>query len=434
MDIGECYLKHIDHPVRAYKVRRPGANPIPMAPRAHEEILPLVAVIPFKPRTTSPEDMIVGEVIAEDLIQQLAQAARMRVISRLSTSRIGSRNMSARMIGTYLGANYVLSGTFRKAGKDIVVHAELAEAKSGQIVFAERLVEPWSAILSVDQEVIAKLAGQVYTAILSRELTRARIHSIPNLESYALLVSAIGLMHQLSVRDFDLSQQMLRALIERENRQAAPQAWLAKWHVLAVQQGWSVDAKKDAGLALDAARRALDFDPDSSLALAIDGLVHTVMIKRHDVAAARFDRAVSVNPSDPLAWLFKGALHAFTDDGVRAVESTQRALALSPLDPHRYLFDSLSATAHLTAGNWRQAYELAEKSYRTNRSHASTLRVMAVAQWKLGEEEAAHETAQKLMCLEPNLTVSNYRERAPSAGYRIGEEIARTLRQVGVPE
>ena len=76
-------------------------------------------------------------------------------------------------------------------------------------------------------------------------------------KDYTLLMGAIALMHRLSRRDFDRSREMLVALTERLPRQAIPWAWLAKWHVLRVQQGWSLDPQVDAQFALDCGRRAL---------------------------------------------------------------------------------------------------------------------------------------------------------------------------------
>ena len=73
--------------------------------------------------------------------------------------------------------------------------------------------------------------------------------------------------------------------------------------------------------------------------------MNTNLLKRLDVAQDRYETALQVNPNDSLAWLLKGTLHAFKGEGKTAMEHTQRALRLSPLDPLRYYYDSLAATA-----------------------------------------------------------------------------------------
>jgi adenylate cyclase len=356
------------------------------------------------------------------------------VISRLSTTAFRGRDLSAQEISAHLNADYVLSGRYRSDDRSIRLDVELAEAKSGRIVWSEQLEDQVSGIFNEEPELIHHLVARIDRAVMSRELQRSKMQPLPTLKACTLLMGAIALMHRLSVHDFEEAHSYLVTLIDRAPRQAAPQAWLANWHVLRVQQGWSANPAMDASKALECTRRALDADPDNSLALAIDGFVHTNLLKQFDVGLQRYESAISANPNDPLAWLLKGTLHAFTDRGEQAVADTQRALKLSPLDPHRYFYDSLAATAQLTAGCYDRALELARRSLRANRSHTSTLRVMTVAQWQLGLHDDARSTARELLELEPGLTVSGYLRRAPSASFKIGRMIADVLGSAGVPQ
>ena len=281
---------------------------------------------------------------------------------------------------------------------------------------------------------IDRVVAETSAAVLARELQRAQSLALPTLESYTLLLGAIALMHRLSLQDFERARQMLQALIDRAPRQAVPYAWLAKWHVLRVQQGWAEDPKAEARLALDCTRRSLDADPAGSLALTIDGLVHTNLLKKLDVAQEKYEAALRTNPNDSLAWLLKGTMHAFRGEGKLAVEGTRRALRLSPLDPLRYYYDSLAATAALSAGNYERAIELAQRSLRANRTHTSTLRAMAIAQWQLGREEDARKSVAELRRLEPGLTVTKYLERSPSSEYETGKVWSRSLGSAGLPD
>jgi tetratricopeptide (TPR) repeat protein len=355
------------------------------------------------------------------------------VISRLSTTAFRGRDATLTEISAHLSADYVLSGVYSSDGRQVTLDAELAEAKSGRILWTERLKDRVSCILSGEQELIGRLVAEVGAAVIARELQRTKSQPLPTLKTYTLLMGAIALMHRLSLRDFEEARHLLQTVIDRGSRQAIPQAWLANWHVLRVQQGWSVDQKHDAYLALECTQRALDADPDCSLALAIDGFVHTNLLKKLDVAQERYDLAIRCNPNESLAWLLKGTLHAFQGEGKQAVAATQRALRLSPLDPHRYFYESLAAAAHLSAHQYDRALKLAQSSLRANRTHTSTLRALAVAQWRLGLHEDARRTAQELLRLEPYLTIDRWRQRSPAAAYRTGDEWAEALRGAGVP-
>ena len=247
-------------------------------------------------------------------------------------------------------------------------------------------------------------------------------------------MGAVSLMHRLSLPDFAEAHRLLQAVIDRGVRHPLPIAWLGNWHVLRIQQGWSDDWPRDTYLALGCTKRALDMDPDNSLALAIDGFVHVNLLKKFDVAEDSYERALAVNPSNALAWLLKGTMHAFKSEGERAIEYTERALALSPLDPHRYFYDSLAATAAVSAGRWERAIELAQHSLKANRKHTSTWRALIVAQWQLGRFDEAKRSVQELLKLQPTMTVSGWLKGSPAAGYEIGRLAANVLRRAGVPE
>ena len=433
-DLGECYVKHVPQPVRVYRIGPPGPKPVIEAAAAKSELLPTIAVIPFAARGAEAEHQVLGEMLADEVISAFSRTAEMNVISRLSTTAFRGRDATIGEVSAHLNASYVLSGGYRVAGAQLALNIELAEAKSGRIVWAKELKGQIGGIVNGNDELVDRVVIEVSAAVIARELQRAQSEALPTLESYTLLMGAISLMHRLSAQDFDRAREMLQALNERTRRRAVPQAWLAKWHVMRVWQGWSDDPKKDAQLALDCTRRALDADAHCSLALVVDGLVHTNLLKKLDVAQDRYELALRVNPNDSLAWLLKGTLHAFKGEGKEAVKDTRRALRLSPLDPIRYYYDSLAATADLSAGRYERAIDLSKRSLRANRTHTSTFRVMAISQWLLGRQDDARKTVDELMRLEPTLTVAKWLERSPSSAFETGKIWSGVLRNAGVPE
>lgn len=432
-DLGDCFLKHIQSPVRAYRVGPPGPRPVVEPGPAPGNLRPTVAIVPFSTRDLLPEHRLFGEVLAEEMIRELSRSPDLNVISRLSTAPFRGRGAIVAEISAHLNADYVFSGDYDVDGVQIRLRAELAEAKSGRIVWTTSVKDHVAGVVWGERELVAQLIADIRTAVMARELQRAQSQALPTLKSYTLLMAAVALMHRLSVQDFEEARHLLQTVIDRSRRQAVPQAWLAKWYVLRVQQGWSPDPKQDGYQALQCTKRALDTDPHCSLALAIDGFVYTNLIKRLDIAQERYDLAIATNPNDSLAWLLKGTMHAFMGDGRQAVEDTQRALTLSPLDPHRYFYDALAGTACLAAGQYDNALTLAHRSLRANRTHTSTLRVAAIAAWRLGLHDEARRTVQKLLRLEPALTIARYLERTPAAPFSTGKDWSDALHQAGIP-
>ena len=93
-----------------------------------------------------------------------------------------------------------------------------------------------------------------------------------------------------------------------------------------------------------------------------------------------------------------------------------------------------AATAAYAAGKYERSLELAQRSLKANRKHTSTLRVMTVAQWLLGQHDEARKTVQELLRLQPTMTVSGWLKSSPAAPYETGRQVAEVFRRAGVPE
>src|SRR5206468_1427664 len=64
-DLGDCYLKSIENPVRAYRIWPPGSRPAIQRAPAVGKLRPAIAVIPFSALMPATEHDILGEVLAD---------------------------------------------------------------------------------------------------------------------------------------------------------------------------------------------------------------------------------------------------------------------------------------------------------------------------------------------------------------------------------
>ncbi len=360
-DLGLCVLKHFDQPVRAYRVGP--ASPLPSLTSRRDygtAMQPTIAVIPFSARSDTPALFDVGNLIADSVIWRLSKAADLKVISRLSTAVFRGRANDIGEVSAHLGATYVLGGAYVVNAGQIMVTAELSEARNNQVVWTDQLNGEIGDLLRPESELADRVAKAVHFAILDAEVEHILTQPLPTLESYSLLLGSIKLMHRSSKDEFRQTRRILDELINRHGRIAAPRAWLGNWYILQVTRGWSEDRTREAAEALSTTHAALDRDPSDALALATEGFVYCHLLKDLDTARKRCNEAVNANPSHALGWLYLGTVNAFKGEGEAAVEATRRAMELSPLDPHALLFrvpwrDSRAfrATTTRTPKGWR---------------------------------------------------------------------------------
>ena len=133
-DMGESYLKHWPEPVRTWRVHPVSKTPVawrserPEAPAT--DFRPSIAVIPFEARNPEPEHFVIGELVADGVITQLARSRSLRVISRLSTTGFRGREAKMEAIKTHLDVGFILGGGYSVLGDRVMITAELSDTRS----------------------------------------------------------------------------------------------------------------------------------------------------------------------------------------------------------------------------------------------------------------------------------------------------------------
>ena len=433
VDLGECWLKHFDEPVRAYRLCPVDAAAEAVAPD-RTDLRPVLAILPFKAMSPEAKLSCIGEIFASEVQALIVPIATLKVIARPSSAAVAARGLVGQALAEILQADFVLSGTIAGDAKLLLVRACLESAASGELLWEREVLVTVDELHSAEGEAARRVAEAVGEFVLARQMQMARLAPLPNLDTHALLLGGVALMHRFSRRDFLRARELLEALRERAPRHGLPYAWLARWHLFAVIQGWSGDVKVDQKQAEELARRSLDLDSESSLAMAIAGSVRLQLM--HDIVHAEslYRRALEVNPQESLAWLLLGTALGFQSRGEEAVRHSETAISLSPVDPMRFFYDVHGSATALAAGRYERAIELAQRALKANRQHTSTYRSLAIAQSLAGHLDDARATVDQLLIYEPNYSVRLFLERSPGAKFGQGERFAQALREAGLPE
>lgn len=416
-DLGERYVKHLREPVRVFAARRVGATadaahrvPLPNA----DDLRPVLAVVPFVAMPADPTHDALGHAMADELISTLARHAELRVLSRVSTAALRGSDIDVQSVRGMLGADYLVTGRFYSHAERVRLNVELCELRTGEVLWSGSAQADVAALFAGTDELIPHVVTNISQRVVARELTRVRSLPMDTLASYTLYLGATGLMNSLVRGDFDRAQPLLEHLVERHPRQAAPHAVMARWHVFRTVQGWTSNPQHEGQLAHDHARRAMDIDSANPLALSITGL--TCMNVNDDVDGAKkcFLAALAADPQDALTWAFLSAAHSHADEHDAACASSAHALALSPLDPNRFLLEAYAAMTQLGAGRYEEAASAARSSLRHHMLHAPSHRLFIAALWMAGEQVQARLAAQQFLQAYPHAKVGG-RLRKPGS-------------------
>ena len=395
-------------------------------------LLPAVAVLPFR-TFGDASDATIGDWFAEEISRSLSRSRLLAVISHLSCREIAAGGVDIALVRSSLQADFCLTGSLRRMGADLVLDADFIDVRSGRILWTRQLALPVASFFIAAEPGIAALVGAVGAAIADEALSYIASRRVSEVEDHRLLIAGVKLLSRPTLADLARSRELLEEAARRAPHVAEVHAWLGKWYFLIVFNGWSADVAADTRRGLDCTAHALDLAPDNVLALTIDGLAQNNLMKRLDLAEKRYEAALAINPNEALSLLLRGTLFAFRDQPAEAVRDVEKASRLSPVDPFKYFYHSLSATAYLAAGQYERALELADRSLALNDRHISTLRSKIIALHRLDRGDELRLAGEQFRRQAPNFTVDAYMSSHPASEFAIGRKAAAALRAAGIP-
>ncbi|MEM9222160.1 MAG: hypothetical protein AAGB11_07150 [Pseudomonadota bacterium] len=404
----------------------------PLPPRS-DRLRPVVAVMPFAGMDTVGQGSHLGDAIAQDVTRSLSRSPFLQVISHLSARSESLRSADLSQVKSLLGVDYVVYGHVRLSGETFRLDVDFVDMATSELRWTREYSVKLADFLGGGDGVVQDVADAINSAIFNEALAPLAYQSVRDIDTHRLLMAGITLIHRLALGSFAKGRECLEEVIRREPNHAIPRAWLARWYILSVKQGWTIDAKQDIEKAYAAGEEALDRNPTCPFSLAMSGFVRH-HLWNFDEAFARHEEALSHDPNHAIAWLLTGVLFSFMGDGANAVENTEKARFLSPLDPNRYFFDSITAGAHAVHGNYGEALRLTERSLKAHPRYASTLRVRTYALEMVGRHEEAKSTAEQILKYDPDFTVQKYLKTNPGSMSNIAESYGKALRAAGIPD
>jgi TolB-like protein len=432
-DMGEQQLKNIARPTRVYRVRLDGRAPTP-APALPDK--PSIAVLPFNNMSGDPEQEYFADGMVEEIITALSRIHGLFVIARNSSFTYKGRAVDVKQVGRELGVRYVLEGGVRKAGNRLRITGQLIDATTGMHLWADRFDGSLDDIFDLQDRVAASVVGAIAPQLENAEIARAKRKPTGSLDAYDYYLRGIASLNQEPTdrkANSDALRLFLKA-IELDPDFAAAYgmaAWCCVWRKA---NGWVTDRVKEFGEAERLARRAVALGKDDAVALARGGHALAYVVGEFDAGKAFTDQALLINPNFAVGWMLSGLVSVYRGEPDEAVKSLASAVRLSPLDPLTFVAQTAYAMAYFFAGNYEEALSWAEKVVRDKPNYQLALRIFAAANALTGRQEEAQQTVKLLRQLDPELRISNLKDRYP---LRRAEDLARWadgLRIAGVPE
>jgi TolB-like protein len=305
--------------------------PEPAAPVAEPNS---IAVLPFNDLSPEGDQAYFSDGIAEELLNLLVRVDGLKVASRTSSFAYKDQNRNVPEIAAELKVANILEGSVRKAGNRVRITAQLIDTRNDRHL--------WSDTFDRELVDIFAIQDEIATAIVSALKNQLGVQAAPeainvkavteNLDAYDLYLKGRNLF--IARQSLDEAIRLFEKAIELDPAYA--QAWegLAATH--GVADDWLLDDNIDhKPLAILAARKALELDPELSMPYAVLGNREAYLLAGSDVpdlteALRQLDLAIQKDPNNTTAWLWRGIRLTMLGFFDRAIANFDECLALDP--------------------------------------------------------------------------------------------------------
>ena len=345
----------------AAPVAAPVATEVSGEPEAKTVPMKSIAVLPFADLSPAGDQEYFSDGIAEEILNVLVRIEDLKVASRTTSwgfkgqEALGVTNMAAKM-----NVRHVLEGSVRKSGDTVRITAQLIDAATDQHLWSETYDRTLTAesLFQIQDDIAKAIVEQLGIIMETDVVTASHAADTKNIDAYELYLEASQL--------FAERRSLPRAIELFEQAVAADPGFARAWAGLAatynVAPGWGFVDRAYLALAREAAETAIQLSPELSLPYAVLAMnLNSRYPVDYEQALALFDEALTRNPKNTTAYLWRTIVYLDLGYFDRAEQGAQQCLEI---DPAYEICRSFLALAVLFAGDTERALEIHETALR----------------------------------------------------------------------
>lgn len=370
---------------------------------------PSVAVLPFENLNRDPEEDYFSDGITEDITTALSKNRWLTVVARNPAFAFRNSTDGIRVIGEKLGAQYVVTGSVRKAGTRARISVQVVDAETEHSVWSERFDRDVVDIFDLQDEITELVASRIESELGLTEQRKAERRPRKNLGAWDLYQLGVAQFYKFT-REANLkSQDLLRQSLVLDPDFASAHSRLAYAIVLSMVYFDAApdDARMDE--ALTAAKRAIELDDKDANSYFTIGRVYLAR-REYDLAIDALQHAVELNPSLAVSYCGLGDSLAYEGRLDEAIEQFEIAIRLSPHDPFRWAFYSYRSLAHLFRGEIPDAVFWARKAVQIPNAQYWARAHLVAALGHLGDASQITGAVNDLMRDKPEFSLEFAKE------------------------
>jgi class 3 adenylate cyclase/TolB-like protein/Tfp pilus assembly protein PilF len=364
---------------------------------------PSVAVLPFLNLNQDPSEDPFADGIAEDITTALAKNRWLTVIARNPAFAFRGSKEGIRSIGQKLDADYLVTGSVRKAGTRFRITVQAADSATEQGIWSERFDRDKADIFDLQDEISETVAARIEAELGLSEQKKAERRPRKNLGAWDLYQLGTAEFYKFTSASNLKSQDLMRQAIALDPDFANAHSRLAYAIVLSMVYFDAPPEPAKMDEALRAAERAIQLDDQDANSYFTLGRVRLARCE-YDLAIVALEHAVELNPCLAVAHCGLGDSLAYEGRLDKAIEQFEIAVRLSPHDPFRWGFFSYRSLAHLFRGEFQEAAAWARKAVQVPNAQYWARAHLVAALGHLDDAKHADAAVRDLLQVKPEFS------------------------------
>ncbi len=394
-----------------------------------------IVVLPFANLCGDPEQEYFADGVTESLTTDLSRISGAFVIGRGTAFAYKGKTADVRRIGRELNVRYALEGSVQRDGNRMRVNVQLIEAETGAHLWAERFDKPVADLFDMQDEIVARLASELKTALIDAEARRGE--RAPNPDSMDLYFQGRAVYNRgftpaalANARAF-----YVRAL-ELDPGNVEAQVGVATVDVTACVSYLMDDPHPALADAEARLTKALAAAPNHALAHLVMGVALRAT-DRTERSIEEMERALAIDPNMATARALIGSALIWMGKAEEAEPHVLEALRMSPRDPMIFEFFLVAGIAKAYLGEFADAAAWLRKSTGANRNRPIAFFLLGASLAHLGRLDEARREVDAGLAVDPKFTLRRYcaglhGTNAVFLAQR--ERVIEGMRRAGVPD
>ncbi|MEY9558306.1 adenylate/guanylate cyclase domain-containing protein [Sinorhizobium fredii] len=403
---------------------------------------PSIAVLPFANVSDDPRQEYFADGMTDALVTELAQISGLFVIARNSTFAYKGRAVTAEQVSGELGVRYILEGSVQRAGEQLRINAQLVDSQDGGHAWAGKFDGTLADVFALQDEVTRGIADALALRLQPDEQMALSRKETTVPAAFDAFLRGWEHYRRMTPEDSVKALPYFEEAIALDPAYGRAYAAAAMVHARLYHWRWHYhlgmtrfEARAKASKYLRSAQKH-----NTALAHQAAGLLAEADWQ-HPEALAEVKEAIALEPGDSWSYALMALILTSAGRPAEAIPHIRTAIRLDPHYPAFFMY--VLGLTEFRMENYEAAVEAVERSIRLNPDDESSLLVLAAASGHLGRRSEAEAAVARFNALSVRRggTVVSIATCPPLTSPPLGvkthedrEPLREGLRLAGVPE